>query len=183
LSEVEIHYTRPPGRLTVFRQHVVERTAECVVTLLDEVDIPRPLTADGHTILEPGAPVVWFTFPGLWHDIGRFHTRAGRFTGFYANILTPVAFVTPTCWETTDLFLDVWLDDRGATLLDADELAAAVHSGAVSRVDASRARIEADALIRAAGAGGWPPGVCQRWPLERARAAVHGDGTQGGAAV
>jgi predicted RNA-binding protein associated with RNAse of E/G family len=45
------------------------------------------------------------------------------FTGYYANILTPVRFHSPLDWETTDLFLDVWLDaDGSATLLDEDEL-------------------------------------------------------------
>src|SRR5690606_1976306 len=96
LTEVEIHYTRPPGRTTVFRQHVVQRTSGCVVTLLEHTDIAKPIMVRGVTVLEPGAPVVWFTFPGLWHDVGRFHTAAGRFTGFYANVLTPVRFIAPT---------------------------------------------------------------------------------------
>jgi len=93
LTEVEIHYTRPPGRTTVFRQHVVQRTSGCVVTLLEHTDIAKPIMVRGVTVLEPGAPVVWFTFPGRWHDVGRFHTAAGRFTGFYANVLTALRFM------------------------------------------------------------------------------------------
>ena len=52
--------------------------------------VTRPTVVNGRAVLEPGAPVVWFTFPGRHHDIGRFHTADGTFTGCYANILTPV---------------------------------------------------------------------------------------------
>ncbi len=52
--------------------------------------VSRPTVVAGRTVLEPGSPVVWFTFPGRHHDIGRFHTPDGRFTGYYANILTTV---------------------------------------------------------------------------------------------
>jgi predicted RNA-binding protein associated with RNAse of E/G family len=183
LTEVDIHYTRPPGRTTVFRQHVVQRTDDCVVTLLDHADIRRPVMVRGAAVLEPGAPVVWFTFPGHWHDVGRFHTADGRFTGMYANVLTPVEFITPAHWATTDLFLDVWVDEKGAELLDAEELNAALGERAVTSELADRARAEAAALIRAAGEGTWPPAICREWTLERARAKVHGSGTRGGTAV
>lgn len=182
LSIVEIHYTRPPDRVTIFRQAVVHRDDTCVVTLLERADLPRPVTVGGRAVLESGAPAVWFTFPGLWHDIGRFHTVAGEFTGYYANVLTPVRFVTPLHWETTDLCLDVWLDDRGAALLDEDELEAAVHIGAVTSSDAARADAEARSLMAAAAADTWPPAICRHWTLERARAARR-RGTRGDIAV
>jgi predicted RNA-binding protein associated with RNAse of E/G family len=183
LSIVEIHYARPPDHITVFRQHIVQHTDECVISLLEHTDIPSSVTVHGSVVLERGAPVVWFTFPGRWHDIGRFHMSDGRFTGFYANVLTPVKFVTPSRWETTDLFLDVWLDERGAELLDADELQDALRDGSIDPADAGRAREEAAALLRAAGAGTWPPAVCREWTLERARSVLRGGGTPGGAAV
>jgi predicted RNA-binding protein associated with RNAse of E/G family len=88
-------------------------------------------------------------------------------------------------WETTDLFLDVWLDGRGTALLDEDELETAVGNGAVSAGDAIRARAEAAALLDGATAGTWPPAICRRWTLERATAARRAgtDGTPGGAVV
>ena len=169
MSLVEIHYTRPPGRTTVFRQELVARTDECIITLLEHADIRGPVRVRDAIVLEPGAPVVWFTFPGLWHDIGRFHTCDGRFTGFYANVLTPVQLITPMHWETTDLFLDVWLDEHGVEMLDADELRQALVDDVIDAHRAARAQQEADALVRAAAAGDWPPPVCREWTLERAR--------------
>jgi predicted RNA-binding protein associated with RNAse of E/G family len=177
LSEIEIRYTRLPDRTTVFHQQLVLRTDSCLVTLLEHTDLARPLIVHDTTVLESGSPVVWFTFPGRWHDIGRFHTRDGTFTGYYANILTPVNFLSPTCWETTDLFLDLWLGDGDPVALDRDELTAARAAGAVSAELAARAELEAAALLEAARTGAWPPLVCREWTLERAR------GTPGGTLV
>jgi len=171
---ITIHYTRPPDHTTVFRQALVERTDECIVTLLEHTELERPVVVDGTTVLEHGAPVVWFTFPGLWHDIGRFHLRDGRFTGYYANILTPVRFVTPDEWETTDLFLDVWLDERGVVVLDEDDLEQALRERVITVHQAKRARAEAARLVALARAGKWPPAVCAEWTLERARAGTRG---------
>jgi predicted RNA-binding protein associated with RNAse of E/G family len=172
-STVEIHYLRLPDRPTVFRQQLVHRSPDCIVTLLPRTELARPVTAGGAVVLEPNAPVVWFTFPGVWHDIGRFHTTAGRFTGYYANVLTPVRFRGPDVWETTDLFLDVWLGSDGTLVtLDEDELQAALRDGTIDAHTALAARAEAARVAAAAARDDWPPEVARAWTLERARAAV-----------
>lgn len=182
---IEIRYARPPGRVTVFRQQLVRETPDCAITLLEAAAIAQPLTVRGGTVLEPGSPILWFTFPGVWHDIGRFHTRRGRFTGYYANVLTPVEVGADGVWETTDLFLDVWLDAAGPVLLDEDELAAACGERSVSEAMCARARQEAARLMAAARAGTWPPAICAEWTLERARRALADEerGTPGSSAV
>lgn len=168
-ERVRIAYRRPPDREEIFEQTVLARTAECVVTFLHRAGVRRPVLVDGRTILEPGSPIVWFTFPGCWHDIGRFHTADGAFQGMYANVLTPVAGIESRTWVTTDLFLDVWLDARGGIrVLDADELEEAVAAGTVAVALAARAREEAAAIVEAAAAGSWPPPIVADWPLERA---------------
>jgi predicted RNA-binding protein associated with RNAse of E/G family len=116
--------------------------------------------------------VVWFTFPGEWHDIGRFHRADGTFTGFYANILTPVEMEGDR-WSTTDLCLDVWLGaDGGATLLDAEEFSEARESGWLDGETAARAEREAERLLTRALQERWPPPLVREWTLERARAAL-----------
>jgi predicted RNA-binding protein associated with RNAse of E/G family len=173
LPTVDIHYRRLPDRVTVFRQIVVEDAGDYVVTLLERAAVPKPVTAgDGSVILEPGAPVVWFTYRGRWHDVGRFHLADGTFTGVYANVLMPVSML-PGHWETTDLCLDVWLGAGGRLeVLDQDEFAAARRSGWLSPAAGRRAEQEAAALARAALAGEWPPPEVRHWTLERAREAV-----------
>ncbi|HEX6587926.1 MAG TPA: DUF402 domain-containing protein [Longimicrobiales bacterium] len=125
-------------------------------------------------MLEDGSPIVWFSFPGAWHDIGRFHRADGTFTGLYANLLTPVAGLDSTEWTTTDLFLDVWIPAQGgdARLLDEDEFATARERGWIDEATARSALAEARWLLDRADAGSWPPRVVQEWTLERARHAV-----------
>lgn len=170
---VRIHYHRPPDRDDVFVQRLLEQTADCIVTFMERTPLAVPIIVHDEIILEPGSPVLWFTFPDRWHDVGLFHTAAGRFTGTYANILTPVRFRDDRTWETTDLFLDVWQDSDGrTTLLDQDELANALWVGALERELADRARTEAAAVLASIRTGEWPPECVSRWNLARARAAV-----------
>jgi uncharacterized protein len=132
----------------------------------------------GRPVLEAGSPVIWFTFPGRWHDVGRFHRPDGAFTGYYANVLTPVR-IRGDLWETTDLFLDVFLTPTDAIhLLDADELAEAERARWIEPGLVARARTEAESLMRAARAGRWPPAVVREWTLERVRSIAGGTPTR-----
>lgn len=168
-SCVDIHYRRLPDREQVFRQIVVDDAGDYVVTLLESAALPRAVTAGGRTVLEPGAPVVWATYPGRWHDVGRFHLAGGTFTGFYANVLTPVE-MDGARWETTDLCIDLWVGADGTiVVLDEDELREAERRGWATPETASRARDEAAALLRRARSGEWPPREIREWTLERAR--------------
>lgn len=148
--------------------------ADALVTFLPQAGVPRPIRIDGRVILEPGSPVVWFTFPGAWHDIGRFHTGDGRFTGLYANILTPVR-IEGDEWHTTDLFLDVLLEPgRPPRILDTEELEEARTEGWISPDMVRRAESEARRLVAAAAEQRWPPSVVADWPLERAQTVAEG---------
>lgn len=173
MATVEIHYHRPPDREELYRQALVHRSERVVVTLMERTPMRRPLLVDGEVALEAGSPVVWFTFPGAWHDIGRFHRADGTFTGIYANILTPVEFLDARSWRTTDLFLDVWVGRDGTVrILDEDEFDEAVARGWLTDVTAERALAEARALAELARKGAWPPPEVAGWTLERAREAV-----------
>lgn len=160
----------------MFDQHVLERRADCIVTFLERTSLEAPLVIDGRIALENDSPAIWFTFPGAWHDIGRFHRANHTFTGFYANILTPVRFLSPNLWETTDLFLDVWSAEGTVIVLDAEELDAAVARDWVDQATAARARDETAALLRRARRGEWPPRIVSEWTLERALEVRRGSG-------
>ena len=171
MSSVKLVYHRPPRRTDTFEQERVAVEGGCHITLLEHTPLPRPVEIDGITVLHPGATVVWFTFEGCWHDIGRFHTLDGEFTGYYANIITPVRLHTPLNWECTDLAVDVWLGRDGeCVVLDAEELAEAERNQWVDKATAERARIEVDQIRAAAALGVWPPRVAQEWTLERVHA-------------
>lgn len=167
---VEIHYRRLPDRLDVFEQIVVERTEEYVVTFLLASPARPPALAAGQVMLETGSPLIWFTYPDLWYDIGTFHRADGTLTGYYANLLTPVV-MTDHRWETTDLCLDVWVpaDRSDPILLDEDDLEEAVREGWMDEATEWRTRRLAEELLREARAGRWPPQHVEEWTLERVR--------------
>ncbi|CAN5577815.1 hypothetical protein BH24GEM3_BH24GEM3_24230 [soil metagenome] len=173
---VSIHYRRLPDAERIFEQRLVEDAGEYVVTLLDAAPLPRPVVVAERTVLEPGAPVVWFTYPGRWYDIGRFHLADGTFTGYYANILTPVR-MQGDCWDTTDLCLDVWKGSDGRVgILDELEFEEAVECGWIDAPTAAAAREHAETLALAARQGVWPAPHVDEWDLERARGRLAGGG-------
>lgn len=163
--------------MEVFRQHLVLDRDDVKVTLATDLRFEEPVTVHGRPVLDTGSEAVWFTFPGRWHDVGRFHTPEGRFTGLYANVLTPPDLGPDHVWETTDLFLDVWLDADGTiSVLDRDQLREAVDSGWVDPATAERARAEAERIVSERERGLWPPPVVQEWTLARARKALEEGG-------
>jgi len=168
-DRVRIHYRRLPGHERIFDQRVVLERADVIVTLSQPLELDRPMVSEhGELMLENGSLALWFTFPGEWHDIGLFHRVDGRFTGLYANILTPPE-MEAAVWHTTDLFLDLWRPEGGEfRVLDEDELAEALKQGHITEDTAARARSEADRLLALARTGAWPPPVVAEWTLARA---------------
>lgn len=177
LPTVYIHYLRPPSHEEIFKQHLVHDEGGVKVTFARSVILREPIEIGGEIILETGSEVVWFTFPGAWHDIGRFHRIDGTFTGIYANVLTPPAFEPENVWRTTDLFLDVWLPPDGTPrVLDREEFHEAIENGWIDERTRLRALEEVDRILEAAVAGRWPPPVVEAWPLERVREVAHAAG-------
>ncbi len=178
-SDVHIYYHRPPDRTDRFVQRLIYDDPWVKITFAERLSLARPLVIDGEVALEDGADAIWFTFPGAWHDIGRFHRADGTLTGIYANILTPCTFEPGGVWHTTDLFLDLWIPtpsgrwDPGRRakpqLLDLDELGRAEVAGWVPSDTAYRARAEAARLVEAAMEGKWPAESVGEWPRERIR--------------
>jgi predicted RNA-binding protein associated with RNAse of E/G family len=180
--QVTIHYLRPPGRVERFVQTLVHDDHRVKITFARSIARAHPLQIGGRVVLEEGSDALWFTFPGAWHDIGRFHLADGTLTGIYANIISPCDFGPEGEWHTTDLFLDLWIpadggswthgSEAGITLLDEAELDEAVRKGWVEVPVAARARTEAAHLQGAAATGRWPPPVVREWTRDRALASI-----------
>ena len=170
---VRLHYHRPPDRTDLFIQELLYEDDDVLVTYLAATPMKKPLVVAGEVALETGAPAIWFTFPGLMHDIGRFHTADGTFTGLYSNIMQPVELQTRLDWSATDLFLDIWIGSSGeAVLLDRDELDHAVANEWITRGTAAAALLEASELMSRHRAGTWPPPVVNEWTMSRVRRSI-----------
>lgn len=165
MERVCIHYFRPPSGLEIYEQVLLLDRPDVKVTLLPRYT-RADVRVDGDVILEHGAPVLWFTFPGAWHDLGRFCRADGTVTGIYANILTPVVFAADQ-WETTDLFLDLWMPADGPLrVLDRAEFEHAVAEEWIDARTAARAREELRRLQRAHDDGSWPPAIVRSFRYE-----------------
>ncbi len=117
-------------------------------------------------VLEEGASLLWFTFPGRWHEVAAFHDREGRLLGYYTNVIRPPRLMHAR-WEIHDLFLDVWQEPgTEPRVLDEDELREAVERGWIDRSDAVRAREECARVVERARARRWPPATVSDTPLE-----------------
>jgi predicted RNA-binding protein associated with RNAse of E/G family len=153
---IHYHYDRPgKGTITYVERLLLER-GDVLVTLLPAYEGP-PVLVDGRVVQEPGAPIVWFLFPGEWYGVGRFHLADGTFTGWYTNITEPVR-IEGDQWYGTDLFLDYWqaADGGPGMWLDEEELAAAALT---SEQLAGIAQVRE--LVKQ---GPWPPRVTLTQP-------------------
>ena len=175
MSEIQIRYWRPPDRLQLFRQRLVLDRPDCKVTLAETWTPDRALEVAGEIVFEPGAPIVWFVFPGAWHDLGRFHLVDGTFTGYYANIIAP-AKLDGADWEIRDLCLDLWVSSKGAFhVLDQDEFEEAAGKAWIDEPTARRAREELERLLDGLKNGRWPPAIARELDLQRVRALLDDD--------
>ena len=169
MRRVEIHYRRPPDRLDVFVQQLVVDRPDCKITLHENTPLTEPLHVGSTLIYEPGAPLVWFVFPGAWHDVGRFHLRDGTFTGYYVNLIAPVQ-IESDVWSMFDLCLDLWVGPDGTfQVLDRDEFDEAVDRGWIDAATAARGRAELDSIVGDVREGCWPPGVVAEYDLRKVR--------------
>lgn len=167
-QSITLHYHRPPERTDVFVQELLYANDDVLVTFLAATPLKKPVMIDGQLALEPDAPAIWFTFPGMMHDIGRFHTVQGEFTGLYANVMRPVEIVSEYEWRATDLFVDVWVGiARPARIIDVDELGIALANRWIDAATGASALAEAERLVAQHEAGAWPPAIVNEWTLER----------------
>jgi predicted RNA-binding protein associated with RNAse of E/G family len=167
-TRVRIHYDRPDRGTTVYEELLVLDRPDVKVTLL--ADYPgRDSHAAGRLILSAGAPIVWFVFPELWRDVGRFHVADGTFTGWYTNLRAPPRFDGHD-WYCTDLFLDHWLPAEGsATWLDEDELNAALRAGLIDDATRRAIAVERSTVDALLAAGHWPPPITREIDLAEAQ--------------
>lgn len=157
-------YVRLPDRTARFHQELLHAGPDCRITLM-RVDATMAPLEIGDARLEAGAAVLWYLFPGRAWEVAAVHDEGGRLLGHYTNFIRPPR-IEADCWELTDLWLDVWQGPNGrARLLDADELEAAVADGLIEPAEARGVEAEAAAVLRAAGAGRWPPRIVHEYPL------------------
>ena len=159
METVTLTYKRLPDRVNHFQQRLLYMDEQVIVTS-QRVKPSSPIIQKGETVLDADFATIWFVFTGLWFDVGRVYNLKDEWTGYYCDIMTPVerrvdARGALTCFEITDLFLDLWINRDGSyEVQDEDEFAAAVDAGAIDGELARSARSALSGLIVEVEAGG-----------------------------
>jgi predicted RNA-binding protein associated with RNAse of E/G family len=163
-SDVVIEYHRPGKSRLAYRERLILDRADVKILLMEAAD--TALRVEGETVLERGAPIVWFVFPGQGYDVARFHLADRMFTGWYTNLCTPVVFGERQ-WSMTDLFLDLWLPPTGQPQwLDEDEFEAAAAKGVLTESLVFAARTERTRIDSLLARRAWPPRICKETDLK-----------------
>jgi predicted RNA-binding protein associated with RNAse of E/G family len=162
---VEIVYTRLPSDVERYSQELLHDGPDCKISLMARGP-DSPLLRIGEIEVEPGGAILWFVFAGRPYEVASVYDPAGEHLGYYTNFVQPPALHTD-CWRLTDLYLDVWQPAGGTPrLLDEDELDEAVRKGLLEEEAATHIRTEAEAVLRAATIGRWPPVLVRRNDLD-----------------
>jgi len=163
---VTIRYRRLPNRLRHFPGILLEESTKRLI-IEQRLRVRSPRREFGKVVVGNGYLAVWFIFRRKWYDVGKFYDRNGKFTGYYCDIIRPVARLlssTSTTSIITDLFLDLWISRDGrCVVLDEDQLERAITNRAISPFLAMRARRELETLIRSTKAGYFPPTTIKRF--------------------
>lgn len=148
-----------------FRQELLHPGPDCRITLMRVEPDVAPLKI-GEIELPVGGAVLWYLFPNRAWEVAGAYDPVGELVGYYTNFIR-LPEIEPGRWRLTDLYLDVWQPADGPPrLLDAEDLVAAVEAGHVTEEEARTVRAEAEAVMRAAQAGRWPPKIVREYPLD-----------------
>ena len=133
------------------------------------LSLPRQRRLGGKVIADSGFSAIWFIFRNRWYDVGKFYDRAGRFVGYYCDIVKPTnkLLQTPSRAATlTDLYLDLWITPQGEYyILDEDELDDALARGHISSVMAKAAREHLTSIVQLFQKKRFPPKHVKRTQL------------------
>lgn len=158
--KVTIVYRRLPNDIREFVGVLREATARRLV-IESPISVDRPRRVSGHIIADTGYLSIWFVYRNRWYDVGKFYDRAGRWIGYYCDIIKPVKnlLINPTRTVTfTDLFLDLWIARNGRKfILDQEELQRALTKHTISRSLAREAERQIRLLSQRTKLGRFPP--------------------------
>ena len=157
---VTIQYRRLPGGVRQF-QGVLRAETSSRLVIEQRLPVRKSRRHFGRVAVGKGYLAEWIIFRERWYDVGKFYDSKSRLTGYYCDIIRPVARLLSNVTRTsiiTDLFLDLWITPDGEyVVLDEDELDRALMKHVISSSLAGRARRELQFLVQLTKSGRFPP--------------------------
>lgn len=156
LRKIHLRFIRLPNQILDLHDDLIYMSKRVVVGR-SKITSAHSVVFDNEVVLAPGFPIVYFELMGKWFTVGKIRNLQGRHTGYYCDIVTPPRLFDDGI-ELTDLFVDLWVSpDLRCKLLDEEELEDAFRKGWVAEQLYSKAKIEAEKLVRLVRSGMFPP--------------------------
>jgi len=160
---VRIEYIRPGKDVTYYVEDFLAKDETCLQTfkiLPEDISIRLSKALLEQNLIQPGkrvGSITKFYFFNQPFNLLEFRELDGALLGQYSDIGEPVAQVSPTEFQMTDLFLDIWLFPDGKLVeLDWDEFEGAIEKQVITFAQANLARNTMKRLVDEATKGIYP---------------------------
>jgi predicted RNA-binding protein associated with RNAse of E/G family len=160
---VRIEYIRPGKDVTQYEEEFFAQDKICLrtfKTLPKEISVRLSKALLEQNMIQPQQRVgtisklYFFNEP---FNLLEFREIDGTLLGYYSDIGEPALQLSPTQFQMTDLFLDIWLFPDGRLLeLDWDEFEEAIGKKVITSAQAELARATMKRLVAEAAEGIYP---------------------------
>lgn len=160
---VRIEYIRPGKEVTYYEEDFFAQDETCLRTfkkLPEEISTRLSDALVEQNLIQPDQRVgtieklYFFNEP---FNLLIFRETGGSLLGYYSDIGEPATQISPTEFQMTDLFLDIWLFPDGRLLeLDWDEFEEAIQEQAITSEQAHLARNAMKRLVDETATGIYP---------------------------
>ena len=160
---VRIEYIRPGKEVTYYEEDFFAQDETCLRTfkkLPEEISARLSSALLEQNLIQPNQRVetieklYFFNEP---FNLLIFREMGGSLLGYYSDIGEPATQLSPTEFQMTDLFLDIWLFPDGRLLeLDWDEFEEAIEKKVITSAQADLARNAMKRLTEEIAGGIYP---------------------------
>jgi predicted RNA-binding protein associated with RNAse of E/G family len=157
--KLHLRYVRLPDKVLDEYDESLYRSGSVIVGR-SQIVSEHSVVFDHEVVLAKGFQIIYFELMRKWFSVGKIRDFAGRYTGYYCDIVKPPRLLEDGGLEVTDLFLDLWVSpDMKYKVLDEEELEDAFNHGWITRQLYERAKEELKLIDKVQGNRFPPPCV------------------------
>lgn len=162
-DRVRIEYIRPGKDVTYYEEEFFAQDEACLrtfKTLPEDISMRLSKALLEQNLIQPNQRVGMITKVYFFNEpfnLLEFRELDGTLLGHYSDIGEPTIQLSPTEFQMTDLYLDIWLMPNGRLLeLDWDEFEEAIEKQIITPAQADLARSAMQRLVEEVARGTYP---------------------------
>lgn len=151
-------YIRLPDKIAELNTELLYENKDILIVKSKLINPSKDLILENKTVLRKGFDAIFFEFKREYYGIAKIYNRKKEFTGYYCNINTPVKRFE-NGYQTTDLFLDLWVypDGKQYIILDEDEFEDALKENWIDEKLTQKAKRSLEQIINIVKNDKFPP--------------------------